>query len=135
MSNENDEFLVRKIMLKFILKAEILASIFFCLCLATHGQTAESLETKNTDSSSIENKMIYIFLNPFEKRDAIEIEESCLILLRDVPVEMQFPSGKSIKTLLAAGTKYLVPKGKYEIENPTDSYVEYQLLSPNICRE
>lgn len=123
--------------MKFIVKAKTLASIFFCLCfcLAIHGQTAVSPETKNTNSSNSEEKMIYIFLNPFEKRDAIEIEESCLILLRDVPVKMRFPLGRTIKTLLAAGTKYFVPKGKYEIENPTDSYVEYQLLSPDICRE
>lgn len=136
-NNENDEFLVWRIMLKFIVKTKILASIFFCLCFcpATPGQTTLSVETKNTNSSNSEEKMIYVFLSPFEKRDAIEIEESCLILLRDVPLKMRFPSGRTIKTSLAAGTKYFVPKGKYEIENLTDSYVEYQLLSPDICRE
>lgn len=128
ISKQNTKSLQSKLRLIFI--------ISFCLCLnsAAEAQNMKNINFAKRSANSAVNG-IYIFLSPFEKRGAIEIEDSCLILLSEAPMEISFPLRRKIKTTLLAGTKYFVPKGKYEIENLTDAYIEYQLLAPDFCRE
>lgn len=119
------------------LKVKVFLIILLCLSanFAAPGQTTASLDEKKNNKAEAAQSEIYIFLNPFEKRDSIEIEDSCLILLRDVPTKMQFGLGKPLKTSLLAGTAYFVPKGKYEVENSNGFVVEYLLLPKNNCEQ
>lgn len=120
---------------KALALAFLLIVIFLCFCPGVRGQTIESQKTIEDKESNGAVNAVYIFLNPYEKRDSIAVEDSCLILLRDLPFEINLPLGIVTKTSLPAGTNFFVPKGSYKVENPTNSYVEYQLLSPEICRE
>lgn len=119
------------------IKLRLIFTIAFCLCIGsvTEAKNVKNINFAGENNSNIDANGIYIFLSPFEKRGAIEVEDSCWFLLRDAPFEMSFPLGRTIKATLPAGTKHFVPKGRYDIENLTDAYVEYQLLSPALCRE
>lgn len=115
----------------------LIFSMIFCLFLyfAAEGQIIKTADVTEGNGSGITVNETYIFLDPFEKRGSIQVEDSCLVLLSDGPIKINYPLGKAVKTYLPAGTKYFVPKGVYEIENPTGSYIEYQLLLPYFCRE
>ena len=91
--------------------------------------TADASETK------IEASEIHILLAPRESKGTIEIENSCLILLREMKMRISLPFGKTFDSLLSAGTKFFVPKGIYKLENLGDIAVEYKLVSAEQCQE
>ena len=93
-----------------------------------------SLTIKIFGQSAIDEK-VHIVLEPNQKKDPIKIETSCFILLRDYPISISIPFGNTYKTLLPKGTKYLVEKGTYPLENPAQVILEFELVSTDKCRE
>lgn len=91
--------------------------------------TVDASETKN------EAREIHILLAPRESKGTIEIENSCLILLREMKMRISLPFGKTFDLLLSAGTKFFVPKGIYKLENSDDIAVEYKLVPVEQCQE
>lgn len=117
-------------------KTKTAAKLLFVLLLTFSMHIAAAAQGENSFTGSDAGKTeIYISLNPFESQGTIEIEDSCLVLLREMPMEMTFPLGRRIKSILPAGTKYFVPKGSYKIENPNDFTVEYKIVDAAECRQ
>lgn len=99
-----------------------------------HQCFAQIPNQRASEKVSIQSKDIHLVLRPNEARDPIKIDESCLILIRDMPMEITFPFGKSFRTVLPAGTRYLVPAGTYEVKNINDFVIEYRLTPATECR-
>jgi hypothetical protein len=100
-----------------------LSFLLFCLVLVT-----------NTLGQTKDDQNIYIILEPNQKKDSIQIEKSCLILLRDYPITISIPLGKSYEMILPKGTKYLVEQGTYQLENPMNAVLEFELVSADNCQ-
>ncbi len=77
---------------------------------------------------------VQISIGPKERIGWIEIEDSCLTLESDVPAEMTLPMGRSMSTPFVAGTRLFIPKGRYEIANPSDRQIDYSLVTSSECR-
>lgn len=80
-------------------------------------------------------KEFHIILAPNEKRESIEVAESCLILLRDYTTFITLPFGKQFEWKILAGTKFKVSPGKYDLENKSSSSLEFKLVSVEQCAE
>lgn len=92
------------------------------------------LISANSAAGQTANINFHFTLEPNQKRESIQIETSCLILLRDYSITMSIPFGKSYVMILPKDTSYLVEKGTYQLENPMNSILEFELLSPDKCK-
>lgn len=77
----------------------------------------------------------HFILQPNELREAVRIEESCLILMREMPLEVTLPFGRPFRIVLPVGTNYLIPGGDYEVKNYNNFVIEYRLAPAAECKQ
>lgn len=69
-----------------------------------------------------------VWLAPHEKKEAIQIPDSVMVLLTDARFTIAIPLGETCDGIIPAGTKVFVPAGQYVLENPGDIPLEFLLI-------
>jgi hypothetical protein len=78
-----------------------------------------------------------IHLEPLQESEPIEVSGSggCVTFLTEVRFNVPFLLGRSGESVLAAGTSWPLPPGRYRLDNPTDAPVELLLNTRGACQE
>ncbi len=75
----------------------------------------------------------HVYLEPQQELETVEVSEGCITFLTEVRFRIDLPFGKTVESVLPAGSRWSIPSGKYKLNNPTKAPIEYVLKVGSTC--
>jgi len=76
-----------------------------------------------------------VHLEPEQELETVELLDGHVTFLTPVRFTMVLPFGQPLDMVLAAGTTWPIPPGKYKLNNPTESPIDLILRADGACRD
>lgn len=108
----------------------------FVLCFGFIGVTGQVLlNPVNKVGPGVKSDERHIYLESQQELEVVEVTEGCLIFLNEVRFSVTLPVGTTVEILLPAGSTWSIPSGRYKLDNPTKTPIEYVLKMGSPCKQ
>jgi hypothetical protein len=107
----------------------------FALCLGTQASGAGHIRLNPASGHESRGRggERRVYLEPHQGSEQVEVSGGCLTFLTEVRFSLALPFGRSVESVLPAGTSWFLPPGRYTLDNPTEAPVELLLNTSGVC--